>query len=339
MKHATNGKYKPNLYNLFGSNTYQTKLVLLLLLLIAIMVLFYSNQNHSAQMMNINDEQSNPQSKNIALIVSAKCNEQSLFYFNRTIYSHLVLSTMNPSLCLFSISGMDKCKFDTSDFNALVNTIKLEQSKSIADTNINIYFHKHDKTTIENKNYAVSQLKSDNNAEYITFFDFTDIVHPQRMEILNYLINKNKQNILIEAIVHGRIQMDCQFDDISMEYLSEKFNIETNLFSAMKHKQLKQTNFEFIDIKNVNGLMKKYYSFEWNTLYNALSIEIFNAGYSKYRIANAWYTTKKAVFDEIASDDMNRYDNVDTDVVYTASTIIHGHKLNGIDIALGLHCK
>ena len=87
---------------------------------------------------------------------------------------------------------------------------------------IKLFIHKDKKNAAENRNIAASKISEDTGI--ICFFDADDIMHPQRIELLEYIFNKGN-----DIVLHNFINSDININDfINSRKNVEEYNIIYN---------------------------------------------------------------------------------------------------------------
>jgi glycosyltransferase involved in cell wall biosynthesis len=80
---------------------------------------------------------------------------------------------------------------------------------------VKMYIHKEKKNAAENRNIAASKIKED--TDIICFFDADDKMHPQRIELLEYIFNKG-----VGIILHNFASSEININD----FMKSRKNIE-----------------------------------------------------------------------------------------------------------------
>eukprot|EP01084_Bolivina_argentea_P194652 334011_1 len=190
---------------------------------ILVIVFFYINQQMELLPFNINFATDNDikiyckfnnllecnirKQSAIILAIPIHCNHQTLFYIQRTFYTHFVLTTMVPKLILFRITNLDgwDCIFSVEIITNVIRNFKMLFQQKY-NTHINIYYWiEHKKINqATNRNFLVDKINKLFNATVIiAFFDIDDIPHPQRLEFIHTLFQiSTLNNISFDSMIH-----------------------------------------------------------------------------------------------------------------------------------------
>merc|ERR1712154_548275 len=192
---------------------------------------------------------------NIGIVIPAYFNEFTIKYLNRILHN-IYLSQIDfqpismdnnsnniyyPSELIISMSIMPNYYQYKQN---LSETINYYQSKFL-DTNngeLRLKMIYHDNVTMnaaENRNFGLSQINY-SITDYVGFFDLDDIMHPQRMGILYYILNGNKNNI--DFIFHSFLMnKKCKNKNIDLDYLEDFRKFDSNFMTDSELQSLSQS--------------------------------------------------------------------------------------------------
>ena len=224
---------------------------------------------------------------NIAIIIPALYQPGTTWKMLGRMLSNIIqLSTMLPSEIIISMSSFP-CN-DENKINAYNDMIESYKQKINFAVLINVYYHCQDMNAAQNRNYAVSMIKGNENiTKYITMYDIDDWYSSKKIEILyNIFENSNmSQSMKQETILYHCFQsLDCRsnIDDYTNKKLSEmnekilykKCNYHLNNLANGNDNEM----FRIDDINyNINDIFDKYYIKNSNN---------FNYGYNLSKFIN-----------------------------------------------------
>lgn len=292
--------------------------------------------------VTINDE--------IALIIAGKCDYDTLYYLERNLYSSINMTSMIPAQTVISITHLKQCKFTSKQLQYVVDNFWAKMPTSIGKfIDIKLVTDENHQTIAYNRNNGVLNIPNPQIVKYLTFFDLDDISSYDRLKTIYNAFQKNQQ---YSAILHGLQRYMCKskhvkkhpnnvfIDDIgdidNEQKLKEVHNYVNNVSNT-----LRIVNDD--SIVNLNSLIEKKYSkiTHWDTVYDALSWNLFGHKYTKYQITNGWPTMKYDVYNQIGGIvDEKFWDVQGEDVATNTRIIVIFNQLVGfIDQPLAIYCK
>ena len=208
------------------------------------------NKNTSLTMMQSQITIHRKENKSYCHLISAfttHCNQYALFWFHRTLYFQLFLSSKIPKYFFILINNMENEK--CTGYNAIeqiyYNFIDFIHEYFENNINVNIYFSNNSMYPGQSRNFIANKIneyienpqnkiiKNDILNEYhneivISFFDSDDITVPQKYEIIDHLYSKQHIN---GSILHRLIYLNCKESNYY-------FYFELSQYSRKKFREL-----------------------------------------------------------------------------------------------------
>lgn len=194
------------------------------------------------QPLIIND---NKQYTNIISVIGTYCNELTLFWFHRILYSQTLISVKIPKyifIIIHNLNGTECVKYnrDITIYNTFISYLMYKYNPNLKvfiefkqrvfgaslmrnylSLMVNEYFTNH---PTEKQNILI------HGNLILSYFDFDDMIHPQKFDIIDNIyrnINPNMNGTLL----HGYYQKDCRNykDQKQMTQFEEYFDKISNI--------------------------------------------------------------------------------------------------------------
>ena len=232
---------------------------------------------------------------NIVVAFGSYCNQLTLYWFHRCLYSILFISTKPPKYIFISINNLKSSFCTNHNNNKTLYQLFIEfiQTYFNGKVQIFLYFHNDQLHDSQQRNFLTLKINEYFNfntngkkesisihKQYfdniiVSFFDSDDIIHPQKYEIIDYLYSHKEIN---GTILHQFYKRLCRGSNF---ILSKYENITNEMIINRKYEQIKLNNFltNIVNINNNNNnrynIMLKYHVKEIINLINRLTFPKF----------------------------------------------------------------
>ena len=281
----------------------------------------------------------------------------TLYYFQRSLCLHLFYSNVKPRKVFISMDNVIEMNQELRIMKQLVMELNkylkgIEIVLKLKAGNVNSDIPSYG----ENRNNIMKMFRKtckNNHKEcLITEFDYDDIPHPQRLELLDY-IYKNIQDKSETSIIHKLVyQPTCVYNGSlhKMEFITSIKKLTFNNYinkckayiSHLKKQEYILQNFKHISMANlnINSLINNDTEFKrHNDCYyksNRKRCILWKSLLHKYRFqpGNGWVTTTLNQYNKIGG-----YKSIfGEDVQFNLDLLRSGLHLYVINITLGIYC-
>eukprot|EP01084_Bolivina_argentea_P287088 492561_1 len=197
------------------------------------------------------------QSRKMAIGIPNHCYDIKtvIYQIQRSLCQHIFLSTMLPKtlyLTLTNLNSTDNMMKNRSckrwandsivffkklllDITYFIHTINLLNNKNDINIDIKMEFRYQHLNRAQNRNLLANMADNDN-ITYLQYFDGDDIIHPQRLQFTQNVINELNYLNINSIILHLRKMAQCrQYDELNEHIIFNQCDdLLSNRYNSIK---------------------------------------------------------------------------------------------------------